>query len=158
MIGKPVVQVEVKSVLATSAGSAVFLGNEEKVFVIYVDHSVGSAINMFLHGTPKPRPQTHDLFADVLTALGARVDRVVINDFTDTVFFARLIIVAENELDERKIVELDARPSDSIALAVQAEAPIYVAHHVWESVEDMSAVLKKMQDANDGTDEEFPGV
>lgn len=158
MIGKPVVQVEVKNVLATSAGSAIFLGNEEKVFVIYVDHSVGAAINMFLHGTPKPRPQTHDLFADVLTALGAHVDRVVINDFTDTVFFARLIIVAENELEERKIVEIDARPSDSIALAVQAGAPIYVAAHVWESVEDMSVVLKKMQDANNEADEGFPGM
>jgi len=158
MIGKPVVQVEVKNVLATSAGSAIFLGNEEKVFVIYVDHSVGAAINMFLHGTPKPRPQTHDLFADVLTALGAHVDRVVINDFTDTVFFARLIIVAENELEERKIVEIDARPSDSIALAVQAGAPIYVAAHVWESVEDMSIVLKKMQDANNEPDEGFPGM
>jgi len=158
MIGKPVVQVEVKNVLATSAGSAIFLGNDEKVFVIYVDHSVGSAINMFLHGTPKPRPQTHDLFADVLTALGAHVDRVVINDFTDTVFFARLIIIAENELDERKIVEIDARPSDSIALAVQAGAPIYVAHQVWESVEDMSIVLKKMQDANNEADEGFPGM
>jgi bifunctional DNase/RNase len=158
MIGKPVVLVEVKNVLATSAGSAIFLGNDEKVFVIYVDHSVGSAINMFLHGTPKPRPQTHDLFADVLTSLGAHVDRVVINDFTDTVFFARLIIIAENELDERKIVEIDARPSDSIALAVQAGAPIYVAHHVWESVEDMSIVLKKMQDANNEADEGFPGM
>ena len=158
MIGKPVVLVEVKNVLATSAGSAIFLGNDEKVFVIYVDHSVGSAINMFLHGTPKPRPQTHDLFADVLTTLGAHVDRVVINDFTDTVFFARLIIIAENELDERKIVEIDARPSDSIALAVQAGAPIYVAHHVWESVEDMSIVLKKMQDANNEADEGFPGM
>ncbi|PAW63388.1 MAG: hypothetical protein B9S36_04820 [Verrucomicrobiia bacterium Tous-C2TDCM] len=158
MIGKPVVQVEVKNVLATSAGSAIFLGNDEKVFVIYVDHSVGSAINMFLHGTPKPRPQTHDLFADVLTALGAQVDRVVINDFTDTVFFARLIIVAENELEDRKIVEIDARPSDSIALAVQAGAPIYVAHHVWESVEDMSVVLKKMQDANNEAEEGFPGM
>lgn len=156
MIGKPVVQVEVKSVLATSAGSAIFLGNDEKVFVIYVDHSVGSAINMFLQGTPKPRPQTHDLFADVLTALGAHVERVVINDFSDTVFFARLIIVAENELEERKIVEIDARPSDSIALAVQADAPIYVASHVWESVEDMSIVLKKMQDANGENEEGFP--
>lgn len=158
MIGKPVVQVEVKNVLATSAGSAIFLGNDDKVFVIYVDHSVGSAINMFLHGTPKPRPQTHDLFADVLTALGARVERVVINDFTDTVFFARLIVVAENELEERKIVEIDARPSDSIALAVQANAPIYVAAHVWESVEDMSIVLKKMQDANDEGLGGFQGV
>jgi bifunctional DNase/RNase len=157
MMDKSVVQVEVKNVLATSAGSAVFLGNADKVFVIYVDHSVGSAINMFLHGTPKPRPQTHDLFADVLTALGAHVERVVINDFTDTVFFARLIIVAENELDERKIIEIDARPSDSIALAVQAEAPIYVASHVWEAVEDMSIVLKKMQDASGEKDENFPG-
>ncbi len=154
---KSVVQVEVKNVLATSAGSAVFLGNADKIFVIYVDHSVGSAINMFLHGTPKPRPQTHDLFADVLTALGAQVERVVINDFTDTVFFARLIIVAENELEERKIIEIDARPSDSIALAVQAAAPIYVASHVWEAVEDMSIVLKKMQDAGGEKDDAFPG-
>lgn len=158
MMDKSVVQVEVKNVLATSAGSAIFLGNAEKVFVIYVDHSVGSAINMFLHGTPKPRPQTHDLFADVLTALGAHVERVVINDFSDTVFFARLIIVAENELEERKIIEIDARPSDSIALAVQAEAPIYVASHVWEAVEDMSIVLKKMQDASGEADENFPGL
>lgn len=146
---KSVVAVEVKNVLATSAGSAIFIGNDEKVFVIYVDHSVGSAINMFLHGTPKPRPQTHDLFADVLTALGARVDRVIINDFSDTVYYARLVITAENELYERKIIEMDARPSDSIALAVQAEAPIYVAWHVWEAVEDMSIVLKKMEDANE---------
>jgi len=155
---KSVVQVEVKNVLATSAGSAIFLGNEEKVFVIYVDHSVGSAINMFLHGTPKPRPQTHDLFADVLTALGAHVDRVVINDFTDTVFFARLNIVAENELAALKIIEMDARPSDSIALAVQAEAPIYVAAHVWDAVEDMSIVLKKMQDASGDQAGNFPDL
>lgn len=158
MMDKSVVQIEVKNVLATSAGSAVFLGNAEKVFVIYVDHSVGSAINMFLHGTPKPRPQTHDLFADVLTSLGARVERVVINDFTDTVFFARLIIVAENELEDRKIIEIDARPSDSIALAVQAGAPVYVASHVWEAVEDMSIVLKKMQDASGEKDDNFPEI
>ena len=147
---KSVVEVEVKNVLATSAGSAVFLGNEEKVFVIYVDHAVGSAINMFMHGTPKPRPQTHDLFGNALIALGARVSRVVINDFSDTVYYARLIVEAENELEARKIVEIDARPSDSIALAVQAEAPILVALHVWESVEDMSIVLKKMEENNEG--------
>ncbi len=149
---KQVVEVKVKSVLATSAGSAVFLGNDEKVVVICVDHSVGSAINMFLHGTPKPRPQTHDLFGDVLIALGAKVERIVINDFTDTVYFARLIIGAENEVQARKIVEIDARPSDSIALAVQANAPIFVVEHVWEAVEDMSTVLKKMEESGDGDD------
>ncbi|MDF1658818.1 MAG: bifunctional nuclease family protein [Verrucomicrobiales bacterium] len=153
---KSVVEVEVRNVLATSAGSAVFLGNDEKVFVIYVDHAVGSAINMFLHGTPKPRPQTHDLFGDVLIALGARVERIVINDFSDTVYFARLIIGAENEIQERKIIEIDARPSDSIALAVAAEASIFVANHVWEAVEDMSIVLKKMEENGEGND--FPNA
>lgn len=153
---KSVVEVEVRNVLATSAGSAIFLGNEEKVFVIYVDHAVGSAINMFLHGTPKPRPQTHDLFGDVLSALGARVDRVVINDFSDTVYYARIIVEAENEVMEKKIVEIDARPSDGIALAIQAEAPLFVAGHVWEEVEDMSIVLKKMEDSNEGND--FPDL
>ncbi len=147
---KPVVKVDVKNVLPTSAGSAVFLGNAEKVFVIYVDHAVGSAINMFLLGTPKPRPQTHDLFADVLTGLGAHVSRVVINDFSDTVYYARLIVEAENELlDKKKILEIDARPSDSIAMAVQQDAPIYVAQHVWDGVEDMSIVLKKMEESSE---------
>jgi len=146
---KPVVRIEVKNVLATSAGSAVFLGNDEKVFVIYVDHFVGSAINSFLHGTPKPRPLTHDLFGDVLHALGGRVTRVVIVDFSDTVYFARLIVEAENEISERKIVEVDARPSDAIAMALREEAPIYVAEHVWNAVEDMSLVLKKVEENNE---------
>ncbi|NNE94315.1 MAG: bifunctional nuclease family protein [Verrucomicrobiales bacterium] len=141
-----VVEVQVRAVLPTSAGSAVFLGNEEKVFVIYVDQFVGSAITMFIHGTPKPRPQTHDLLADILTSLGAHVQRVVINDFNDGVYFARLIIEAENELEDRKIIEIDARPSDSIALAVQQEAPVYIAGTVWEEVEDMSVVLQKMEE------------
>jgi bifunctional DNase/RNase len=59
-------------------------------------------------------------------------------------------VEAENELEARKIVEIDARPSDSIALAVQAEAPILVASHVWDLVEDMSIVLKKMEENNEG--------
>jgi bifunctional DNase/RNase len=143
---KSVVPVEVKAVLPTSGGCAVFLGDEDKVFVIYVDQAVGAAITMFMHHTPKPRPQTHDLFADVLTALGAHVERIVINDFNESVYYARLIIVAANELDQKKIVEIDARPSDSIALAIQQRAPIYIAAHVWSQVEDMSDVLKKMEE------------
>lgn len=153
---KPVVEVEVRNVHPTSAGSAVFLGNSEKVFVIYVDHAVGSAINMFLQSTPKPRPQTHDLFADVLTGLGARVSRIIISDFADTVYYARMVVEAENELlTAKKIVEIDARPSDSIAMAVQQDAPIYVAQHVWDGVEDMSIVLKKMEE-NSTEEDEFP--
>jgi len=141
-----VVEIEVRSVIPTSGGCAVFLGNDEKLFVIYVDQTVGAAIAMFLSATPKPRPQTHDLIADLLLALGAKVDRVVINEFHEGVYYARLIVSAENELHERKIVELDARPSDSMALAIQQKAPIYITRTVWTEVEDMSEVLRKMQE------------
>jgi len=153
---KSVIEIEVRAILPTSAGFAVFLGNDEKLFVIYVDQSVGAAITMFMHQTPKPRPQTHDLFADLLTGLGAHVERVVINDFSDAVYYARLIIIASNELEEHKIIEIDARPSDSIALATQQDAPIYIAEHVWEQVEDMSEVLRKMEERGlqkDGSDD-----
>ncbi len=141
----PVVKVEVKTVLPTSGGCAVFLGNTRKVFVIYIDNSVGLAISMALRGETKERPQTHELIGSILTGLGAKVDRVVINHFADGVYYARLILIAENELYERKIVEIDARPSDSIALAVQASAPVYLTQEVWEAVEDVTELYLKME-------------
>ncbi|MEM9482042.1 MAG: bifunctional nuclease family protein [Verrucomicrobiota bacterium] len=156
---KGVVEVEVKGLMPTSGGCAVFLGNDDKVFVIYVDQMVGAAIMMFLREQPKERPQTHDLMVDLLTAFGGKVQRIVINDLEESVYFARLIVSSENELEEQKIVELDARPSDSIALAVQQKAPIYVSKAVWEEVEDMTEIYEKMeefqQNDGDGGDEEF---
>jgi bifunctional DNase/RNase len=111
-----------------------------------MDQSVGAAIGMFLSGTGKERPLTHDLIALILTSLGARVDRVIINDLKSGTYFGRLILTAENELDQRKIIELDARPSDCMALAAQQKAPIYVSRTVWEEVEDMSELLLKLQE------------
>jgi bifunctional DNase/RNase len=141
-----VVEVQVRAVLPTSGGCAVFIGNDDKVFVIYVDQTVGAAIAMFMRHTPKERPQTHDLIGDLLLALGVSVQRIVINDFQNGVYFARLILQAENELQHKKVIELDARPSDSIAIAIQQDAPIYISHEVWSDVEDMSDVLHKMED------------
>jgi uncharacterized protein len=79
-MSKPVVEVQVRAVAAASGGVAVFLGNEEKVIVIYVDQSVGVAIAMFMQGTQRERPLTHDLLANILRALGAKIDRVIVND------------------------------------------------------------------------------
>src|SRR5471030_463716 len=118
MSSKPVIPVEIRSVLPFNAGRAVFIGNEEKVFVIYVDESVGAAISMFINDTPKERPLTHDLIGHLMAALGAKVERVIINDLKSETYFARLILSAENELFEKKIIELDGRPSDCIALAI----------------------------------------
>jgi bifunctional DNase/RNase len=145
-----VVEVQVRGVLPTNNGCAVFIGNDNKTFVIYVDHSVGAAITMFLRGTPKERPLTHDLIGHIFTGLGVNVERVIINDLKNSTYFARLILRVENELG-KKILEIDARPSDCIALAVQQKSPIYVAGKVFKAVEDMSEVLKRMnQEGGEG--------
>src|SRR5436190_4570519 len=145
-MSKSVVEVQVRAVLPFNNGRAVFIGNDEKVFVIYVDESVGAAISMFINQTAKERPLTHDLMGHLMKALGAKVERVIINDLKSETYFARLIISAENELFEKKIVELDGRPSDCLALAIQQRAPIYVSREVWEEVEDRSEVLRNLEE------------
>jgi len=144
-MNREVIEAQVRAVLPLEGSFAVFLGNEEKTFVIYVDESVGSAISMFMREVSKERPLTHDLLASVLMAFGAKVDRVIINRVQGSVFFARIIVSAENELHARKVIELDARPSDSLALALQQSAPIFVAKAVWDSVEDVSATLVEIE-------------
>ena len=145
-MSKPVVEVKVRAVAATSGGWAVFLGNEDKVFVLFADQSVGTAITMFMQGTQKERPLTHDLVAHILRALGANVERVIINDFQRGTYYARLVLSAENELQQKKIIEIDARPSDCIAMATAQHAPIYVSLDVWDEVEDMTEALRMIQE------------
>jgi bifunctional DNase/RNase len=99
-----------------------------------------------MRGAHKERPLTHDLLAHVLRALGAQIERVVINDLKRGTYFARMIMSAENELHQRKIIEIDARPSDCIAMATQQGAAIYVSREVWEEVEDMTEILRKMEE------------
>ena len=145
---KPVVEVQVRAVAATSGGYAVFLGDEDKVSVMFVDQSVGTAIAMFMQGTQKERPLTHDLLANILRALGAKIERVIVNDLKRGTYFARLVLSAENESQQKKIIEIDARPSDCIAMATQQRAPIYVTLDVWNEVEDMTEVLRKMEEGS----------
>ena len=138
-----VVSVSIKGVMPTANGCAVFLGDDEKTFVIYVDHSVGNAIQMTLNGVKKERPLTHDLIGSILLGLGASLDHVVVNDAREGTFFARILLRMENELGT-KIIEIDARPSDSIVLALQQKRPIYVARAVFDQVEDMTEILERV--------------
>ena len=151
-MSKPVVEVQVRGLAATGGGCAVFLGNEEKAFVIFVDQSVGAAIAMGKQGTQKERPLTHDLLANILRALGAKIERVIVNDLKRGTYFARLVLSSENEL-QQKIIEIDARPSDCIAMATQQPAPIYVSLDVWDELEDMTEALRKMQQEGSHTEE-----
>lgn len=149
-----VVLVTIKGVMPTANGCAVFLGNDDKTFVIYVDHSVGSAIQMTLNGVKKERPLTHDLIGSIFLGLGVNLERAVVNDAREGTFFARLLLKMENELGQN-ILEVDARPSDSIVLALQQKRPIFVARSVFDSVEDMTEILERvLKQQAEETDEE----
>ena len=138
-----VVSVSVKGVMPTSSGCAVFLGNEAKTFVIYVDQGIGDAIQRAVDDVQADRPMTHDLMLSMLDGLGAEVERIVINHVDGGTFFARIILSMENELGH-KIIELDARPSDSMVMALASKKPIYVAKTVIDSVDDMTEILAKI--------------
>ncbi len=135
-----VVPVQIRGILPNNNGSALFVGNDEKVFVISVEPQMGKVIGMFLRDEPKERPLTHDLMQSVFKGFGIAVERVVITDLKNSTYFARLILSQNNEV-ARKIVEIDARPSDCLALAAAQKKPIFVHRALFEQVEDMSEYL-----------------
>ena len=95
--------------------------NGDRFLPILIGATEAAAIAFALEGMEPPRPMTHDLLRDVTVALDARVDRVVLTDLRDGIFFADLVLVRDG-------VEtiVSARPSDSIALAVRTGAPLFV--------------------------------
>jgi bifunctional DNase/RNase len=97
----------------------------DRYLPIWIGPWEASAIAMRLQGLAPERPLTHDLFAAALEAVDARVTRVVISDLADETFHARLFL----ERDGR-VGEVDARPSDALALAVRVGAPIFAAPSV----------------------------
>lgn len=148
------VLVEPIALLPTQAGCAVFLSDGQKAIVFYIDPAVGAAINAALSGQTAARPLTHDLFLQTLEAFGAKLSRAVLVNVDKEIYYARLIFEAENEIMERKIVELDARPSDCLALTARCQAPFYVVRELWDRLEDMSAVLEEMRRSQE--DQEGP--
>ena len=146
-----VVPVAIRGILPANSGCAIFVGNDDKVFVIQVEHNMGAIIGMFLRDTPKERPLTHDLITLILKGFNITVERVIITDLKNSTYFARLILQEQNELG-RKIVEIDARPSDCLAIATAQKRPIYVATKLFDQVEDMSQILDQINES--GTESE----
>jgi hypothetical protein len=101
--------------------------NGNRSFPIVIGIVEVFAIDRRLKGIKPPRPLTHDLLASIIEGLGAKIEKIVINDLRNHTFFAKIHI----SLNGRK-VEIDSRPSDAIALSTALGAPIYVAEHVFE--------------------------
>ena len=85
------------------------------------------AIDRRLKGIKPPRPMTHDLLDSVIENLGAKIEKIVINDLRNHTFYAKIHLSLNG-----RTVEVDSRPSDAIALGAASNAPIYVAEHVFE--------------------------
>jgi bifunctional DNase/RNase len=144
------VLMELSRILITELGDqqVIFLREKggERNFPILIGLPEALAIDRRLKNKPTPRPMTHDLLATVIQKMGGRLERIVIHDLRDHTFFATLFIRRGEEL-----LQVDARPSDAIALGVAFDTPLYVAEHVLNDVlksdqvtqEDRLALLRQ---------------
>jgi bifunctional DNase/RNase len=125
-MGEPV-EVRIEGVFQHEANGSisrfVLLSDEQdRRLPILIGPFEAQAIQLVLEGTRPDRPMTHDLLRNMIERLNATIDRAVIDDFWNTIYYAKLYLITGDEE-----MEIDARPSDAIALAVRFDAPIYVA-------------------------------
>ena len=151
MSGKPTpaeraqpIRMEIKGLMLDPSSNTpivILRDGEEQLFLpIWIGVFEANAIAMELEAARAPRPMTHDLFFNALTAAKVRIEQVVIRDLQDNTFFATLGLARGEES-----FEVDARPSDALALALRADAPIFVLPSVIEKAESTDRV-QKIQD------------
>lgn len=131
-------EVKISDISLTNVGFAVFLrpkdSDDNRVVPIFIGPLETHSITTVIDGTKPPRPMTHDLMLYMLTSLGATVLKITIEEIIDSTFYAKIQLRKDEE-----IITLDARPSDSIALALRANAPIFIA----KSVLDETGIIMK---------------
>ena len=127
------VHMELKSVIISETNDEQIIVLKEvegaRQFPIVIGIWEAFAIDRNLKEKKTPRPMTHDLIENVIRQMDGTLDRIVVNDLRNQTFFAKLMIKRNG-----KVIEVDSRPSDAIALAVQMKVPIYVAEKVLETV------------------------
>jgi len=134
------VPVKVTGVSLSNMGFVVLLRgqNDERSLPVFIGAAEAQSIALHLDKVSLPRPLTHDLLKSLLDCLECRLKRIVVNDLKDSTFYALLVL----EKDGRE-TQVDARPSDAIALALRCGAPLYVA----ERVMSRAGVVFPAQDA-----------
>lgn len=101
-----------------------------RIFPVVIGVAEVNAIKLCLSGIHAPRPMTHDLLKSTIEALGGTVKRIIIDSLENNTFFAKIVLTDK----EGKEIRVDARPSDSIALAVRLPVPIFVEDSVLDEV------------------------
>jgi len=127
------IRMELSRVIITELGDQqmIFLRevDGDRSFPIMIGTNEAIAIDRRLKGIETPRPMTHDLLADVIEKLGARIQKIVVSELRSHTFIAKLQLVTASGT-----VEIDSRPSDAIAVGVACDTPIYVAGEVLDTV------------------------
>lgn len=119
-------------IMQSRAYTVIILGTDEKQFAIYTDPLVGRNLQILLTGKATQRPYTHDLLEYIFKGFDIILKQVVINNIEDTVYFSRLFL-EQTKGDQTEILEIDARPSDCLTLALKYGAPLYCHREVLES-------------------------
>ncbi|MEI7485476.1 MAG: bifunctional nuclease domain-containing protein [Ignavibacteriota bacterium] len=152
MDNKELIKVEIAGIPVSSSvsggGFALLLKEVEgeRRLPIIIGHFEAQAIAFEIEGLKPPRPLTHELLKTILESLNYGIDSVVINELRDSTFFAKI------KLDSDEIDDIDARPSDAIAMALKFKAPIFVSKDVMDEI----GFIPKLNDEDDITD--FDGM
>lgn len=125
------IPITLHKIMQSNVYTVFILGNEEKKFAIYTEPHIGQNLQLLLMKQPKERPSTHSLIMSVFRPLNVNIVQAVINRVEDTLYFARLFLEQPTDTGH-KILEVDARPSDAISLALYAEAPLYCTQETFE--------------------------
>jgi hypothetical protein len=148
---KDLIQVDIfglsLSTTVSGGGYAIILkeiGGERRLPII-IGQFEAQAIALELEGIKPPRPLTHDLLKNIIEALGYSVESIVVYDLKDSTFYAKI------KFDIPTIEDMDARPSDAIAIALKFGAPIYVATNIMEEIGFIPEYEDKDDDQKDDT-------
>ncbi len=149
-MGMVEIQIDGLAMDLVSNSPVVVLASKElnKVLPIWIGHNEAWAIAMEISGLGSKRPLTHDLFKNAILAMGAKIEKVEITDLKDQTFYARLHILFDD-----KHIDLDCRPSDSIAIALKAQCPIFVNEELFVAHEEEPDVPKEKQMPQSGPPE-----
>jgi len=155
---KNAIEILVSAIFPTPGGCVLFLEGakleNEKVIMIYIDPSVGHYINEQLEGRESERPVAHDLFMRLVEGIGGEVTAACVTDVEDDVFFANLVVQVSNEVQHKKIVHMDCRPSDCYAIAIASDIPVYFSQDVWDAQPDVTQLLDELNDMGESKDDE----
>jgi bifunctional DNase/RNase len=108
---------------------------EERALLVWIGPCEANAMNAEMEGTKHPRPQTHDLLQGVIQKMKGKTQKIIITHSKDGVYYAALVLEREGA-----VIEIDARPSDSMVLALKAKAPVFVARKMFQ---EMSVPLEE---------------